>query len=337
MTDDQLRRWLEEADQPLQPAPEYAAGLRDELRAELGFVPRLAASARDAGAGRTRVGIRRGPAGLLFVAALFVVASLIAGAGAVTVLQRSIARPVDLLTVIEQTGRIRIAVRPDHPQFAVRGQPAAGFDIDVAQALAERLGVRPDIVVMSVVQILAGSGSDSWDVALPSTAIWNIDPGRFLISSPYYRWVHRVVVGERSTAAASSDLAGERFCAVSGDGGEAWLQGHYPSTVAPPAASEIVSRTSDDECLALLQTGAVDAVVTARLSDADLAVRPGIRVLTGPDPEPRAVIVARGSPTVSDPHNLLDAINRALDELTSDGTLTRLSQSRFGGADLSAP
>src|SRR5690349_9425503 len=39
MTDDRLRRWLESAEQPMSPDPEFAAALHDELRGELGFVP----------------------------------------------------------------------------------------------------------------------------------------------------------------------------------------------------------------------------------------------------------------------------------------------------------
>ena len=39
-------------------------------------------------------------------------------------------------------GVIRVAVRPDYPQVAVPGGARTGFDVDVANELGRRLGVR---------------------------------------------------------------------------------------------------------------------------------------------------------------------------------------------------
>jgi len=95
-----------------------------------------------------------------------------------------------------------------------------------------------------------------------------------------------------------------------------------------------VTKASDNECLAALSAGDVVAVLTSRLSDADLQVRSGIKVIGGPDPEPRAVIVLRSRAGGAE---AISAIDAALTQLRADGTLTRLSQNRFGGFDLSAP
>ena len=335
MTDDRLRRWLEAAEEPLAPDPAFAVALRDELRHELGFV---AATTRPLS---RRVGpaIRpgRGTGRLLLVAALVVAGSVGVAALAGSFVERTTEQQTDLLTQILDSGRIRIAVRPDHPQFGAPGQPAAGFDVDVARALADKIGVRGDIVLVDSSTQMSADDDDRWDVALPSVAAWDIDADRFLVSSAYYRWPHRLVVADASTAADAGSLAGEPVCAVAGDAGERWLRGDYGGASSVPITTQIETTNSDDECLAALTAGDVAAVVTARLSDADLRVRSGIRVLGGPEPEPRSVVVRRAGDGAPDPTDLLDAVDEALADMRRDGTLTRLSQSRFGGADLTAP
>jgi putative S-methylcysteine transport system substrate-binding protein len=335
MTDDRLRRWLEAAEEPLAPDPRFAAALRDELRHELGFIP--ADQARRSSLGLHRAGRRRpNPARLLLAAALLVggAVGLVALAG--SLVDQSPEPRQDALAEIEALGRIRVAIRPDHPQVSTLGQPAAGFDIDVAEALAEQMQVRAEVVLVPAGAILTATGEQEWDVALPSVATWRIDAARFLVSSPYYEWSRRLVVLDSSTATSRSDVLGSPICAVAGDDGEAWLRGESGATVSPPVTADIVAAADDQACLELLAAGDVAALVTARLSDADLQIRADIRVIGGPEPEARAVIVPSDGGS-GDPTALFDAIDAALVAMREDGTLTRLSHNRFGGIDLTTP
>jgi ABC-type amino acid transport substrate-binding protein len=334
MTDDRLRRALEAAEGPLAPDPQFAAALRDELRQELGFIPAVGVRRYPLRGGTGAAGTRRSSLRVLLVAAVITAGALATAAVAGSLLNRSIHQNASLLDQVEATGRIRIAIRPDHPQFKVPGQTAAGFDADVARALADHLGVRGDIVLIDAPAILSGQEDERWDIALPSVASWQIDTSRFFLSQPYYRWVHRLVVAETSTVASAADLANAPVCAVAGDDGEAWLRGRYAGAAGSAVTTQVVSRASDEDCFAALASGQVMAAVTARLSDADLQVRSGIRVIDGPDPEPRAVVVRRVEYGAED---MVSAIDAALGQMRNDATLTRLSQNRFGGADLSQP
>jgi len=332
MTDHRLHRWLEAAEQPLAPDPRFTDSLRDELRAELGFIPSSAAPL-SSGRPRVRIRSRRGPFRFLLVAAL--VAAGVVGTASIagSLLERAIHPPTPLLSEILQTGRIRVAIRPDHPQFRVPGQPAAGFDADVAAAIAAHLGVRSETVLVDASAILSGAADDQWEMGLPSVALWQIDDAHFLLSSPYYRWPHRLVVAETSAATSLADLGNEPICAVGGDAGELWLRGRYGGVAATPITADVVTKTDDEECLSALSAGEVAAVVTAHLSDADVQVRSGLNVIGGPEPEPRGVIVQRGRFGAA---GLMSAIEDALSVMRTDGSLTRLSQNRFGGADLSS-
>ena len=342
MNDDRIRGILATAEAPMTPAPEFAASLLDELRDELGHggvQPRSDRLRRD----RPAKARRRRPFDLLLVAAL-----LVGGAVGFVVLSGASRKTEPPATptappasangplVLEGGGPLRIAIRPDHPQFAVSGQPAVGFDADVATALAHGLGLTPSIEIVDVGPMLIGSSASTWDVALPSVPSWTLDQSAFSLSTPYYWWPHRVLVRDSGPITSVDGLVGLPVCAVLGDASVGWLGGTYganQSTPTPAITTHVVTRTSDADCLAALDAGVVDAVVTAHLSDADVASRAGIRVLAGgPSPEPRVVIVHRSAETAT-----LDAVDRALDALRADGTLASLSQNRFGGADLTQP
>jgi ABC-type amino acid transport substrate-binding protein len=344
MNDDGLRRWLEAADRPRRPDPAFAASLLDDLGHELGFGEATAIEAVTGVAVRPGTGIASGrsrtrPFRLLLIAALVITGSggLIAAAGAIRD-RLAPPPPMNLLAEIRRSGHVRIAIRPDHPQFMIGGQTATGFDSDVATEIARRLGLAPDVVIEDeTTMVRAGSGRD-WDIALPSVPIWTIDGTTFLTSAPYYRWPHLLVVPSASAAAGVTDVSAGPICAVAGDAGEAWLHGSYGGAAGSPVTDRILTRASDADCLAAIASGAAVAAITAHLSAADLQVRSDIRVIAGgPAPEARVVIVPTAGVAGADPTDLLHAVDGVLAAMRADGALTRLSQSRFGGADLTVP
>jgi ABC-type amino acid transport substrate-binding protein len=270
------------------------------------------------------------------VAALLVIGTVALTAVVGTRLDRAPDQQSRLFSLVEDSQSIRIAVRPDHPQFQVGGA-TVGFDTDVAAALAQRMGLSlvGPLTVDAETQLRDPGGG--WVVDMPSVADWRVDPARFLVSDPYYRWPHRLVVPAESSVQRPVDLAGQPVCAVQGDLGADWLRGTYGGTHDQPITTDIVTMPTDDACLSALNGGQVAAFVTATLSDADISVRGNLRVIGGPDPEPRSIIVPRPTDGSRDPDDLLREINTALSDLRSTGVLTTLSEKRFGGADLSAP
>ncbi|HEX6867344.1 MAG TPA: transporter substrate-binding domain-containing protein, partial [Candidatus Limnocylindrales bacterium] len=234
----------------------------------------------------------------------------------------------DLLDRVRTAGSIRVAVRADHPQLREPSGGLTGFDVDVAEALGTALGVQAEIVIVDATEFTSGSGGP-WDIGLPSGPAPALDDPTIASSEPYYYWPRYLLVHERSDARTVADLAGQRVCAVGGDAGEAWLV----SGAGAGVTTEVVAKTSDDACLEAIDSGEVDAMVTSTLSEADLGIRPSLTVIGGPAVEPRVVI----APRATDPTRLIDEIDRVLVRLRSDGTLSGLSERRFGGHDLSSP
>jgi polar amino acid transport system substrate-binding protein len=263
---------------------------------------------------------------LLLAATLLVAGAGIGAAGAL--LYR--AAP-DLLTRVTSAGVVAVAVRPDHPQVVGTTVGLDGFDIDVARALGSQLGLSVDVRPVPVTDMLAQQGNTGADLFLPSLGTAAIDPARFAHSVPYYWWPHYLLVTVASGRNGLADLAGQQICAVDGDAGKAWLDGQ--AGVRPIDRSTAVTLTSDAECLAALTSGQVAAMVTAQMGPADLAARPNLTSIPGPPSEPRGVI----APLASQPGSLMAAVDAALGSMLGDGTLTQLSQNRFGGYDLTSP
>jgi ABC-type amino acid transport substrate-binding protein len=239
----------------------------------------------------------------------------------------------DLLARLSAAGSVRIAVTDEAPQVIVAGGARIGFDVDVAQVLAQELTLRPEIVALRPEAII--SGSSTWDLALPSRAI-PPDAAGLSASRPYYSWPAWLFVPSDSQLSAVDDLAGEAVCVVTRSAGADWLAGRSPAAVdviiEPPAGVRIIERPGDDDCLAVVASGEAAAAVTAALLDDELSGR-AVRVLTS-EPillENRSVIV-RGP--ASDTAALLDAVDRALAALSSSGRLAELSRGSFGGRDL---
>jgi ABC-type amino acid transport substrate-binding protein len=243
----------------------------------------------------------------------------------------------DLLGRVRASGVLRVAVRPDYPQAT--SAALGGFDIDVATAIASRLGYRVQIVPTPVGDMAAAGSSGAWDLAMPSSVLAAASPA-FATSQPYYHFPILLIVPRESAARAAADLAGTRICVVAESAGAAWLSSLYdgPSSttpVPPPAGAQAHTSDSDQACIDALVEGDVDAIVTSTLTEADLASRPSLgRVGTAVLTEPRTIVAARNGP---DPTGLLAEVDRVLVGMRTDGLLADLSRSRFGGQDLTAP
>ncbi|HSL75607.1 MAG TPA: transporter substrate-binding domain-containing protein, partial [Candidatus Limnocylindrales bacterium] len=238
----------------------------------------------------------------------------------------------DLLARLREQGSVRFAVTGGHPQTTAAGGAVIGFDVDVARALAEELGLRGDIRVVSTADILAGR-SEAWDIALPSSGLPSA--AGFSPGPAYYEWPSWLVVLEGSAVQAPADLEGQVVCGVTGTASLAWLEGDLAAngaTIEPPSGATALERASDESCIEALRAGDAVAAVTAELLDDELAGL-GIRgVLDQPVVVDRRGVLVRGTP--SDVASLVEALDVAMDELRASGRLAAASRSAFGGRDL---
>ncbi|HEY3336266.1 MAG TPA: transporter substrate-binding domain-containing protein [Candidatus Limnocylindrales bacterium] len=234
-------------------------------------------------------------------------------------------------------GQVTVAVSDGSPQL----QSAAGvdgFDVDVADELGRRLGLRVRIVAADPMLIASGPWPDDWDLALASTASPGGLPAGFDSGAGFARRPGAVIVRAADEGKPISALAGSTLCAVRGGIANAWLDagagGAAPLGMQVPSGIEVTLVGSFDECLADLRAGIVDAAVVDFAYD-QLQPGPDFAVLR--ETPFTAAVVPIAQPADRGRRELLALVDSTLRDMRTDGTLSRLSMHRFGGLDLSEP
>jgi ABC-type amino acid transport substrate-binding protein len=334
MDADRLLARLHELGADVEPPVDFVEGLHDELAARLGFAAgegigsgHVLAPRRD----RRAIVIRRFA---ILAAAALLLAALLANAAAIGALVDRLLQPVSLLDDARSSGLLRIAVSPDAPQIQTPARGIDGFDIDVAHALADRLGVPPEVKVTTAAEMLAAPGS-GWQVAIPGIGIDPAATTDLLVTQSYYRWPVYLVTAAGSPSAGGLS-PGATVCVVAGSPGAAWASGSAsgPSLeVRTPATKMTVDIAPDERtCIDRVESGEVDAMVTSTLLPSDFETS-GRLVPIESEPvavEPRVIAV----PAIPGASPLRDALDNVIADLRADGTLADLARARFGTDDV---
>lgn len=312
------------------PRPAFVEQLHDELAARLDFpaqdgigqAPQVTNRRHD----RTPV-IRRLT---VFAAAVLLLIGLLANSAALGALVDKLLNPVSLLDQARSTGAIKVIIGSGPPQVQTPTRGIDGFDVDVAEALAGRLGIRADIRFATAEEIITAPGS-GWQIALPGVGIDPVATSGLIVTQPYYRWPI-YLVALRGSESAGGLVPGALVCVVSGSPGAAWANGSSTGpaldVLRPAMAMTLVLETDEAACVARVEGGEVDAMVTTTLLPADLDTA-GTLALIVPSPvavEPRVVAV----PAVPGGPPLRDALDRAIARFIADGTLADLARTRLG-------
>jgi polar amino acid transport system substrate-binding protein len=178
-----------------------------------------------------------------------------------------------------------------------------GFEVELAQALAQRLGVRASFVQNDWSNLVPSLERGDFDVILNGLEDTPALRGRILLSRPYFNFSEELVVRKGAPLRSLDQLAGHRVGTLSSSLAHQILR-------ARPAI-ETVLYGGQEEPYRDLALGRTDAV----LLDSVIAARYG---LTRPELELADADVARGSYVIGirkGDDDLLQAVNKALDEL----------------------
>jgi polar amino acid transport system substrate-binding protein len=265
----------------------------------------------------------------------------------------------DLLGEIKARGTIRVSTDPNYaPQSVlVKDQQRAastkcaadeltanqmeGFDIDTAVELAKRLGVEACFATPDWDTITAGNWGGRWDISVGSMTVTK-DRQKVMSFSPAYYFTPAQVAARKGSGIQSiADLSGKSVCVGSATTYESYLSGKdvgIPDTdikVPAPANVNVVALSTDSECAQAIQAGRTDfdAFMTSG-TVVNEAIAQGINVEKVGGPafvENLAVAIDKQAP--KDTKSLLDAIGKAINDMHSDGTLTKSSM-KWYSADL---
>ncbi len=220
-----------------------------------------------------------------------------------------------------------------------------GFDVDVAKAIGDDLGVETCFATPSWDAITAGKWADKWDVSVGSMTITTDRQKVLDFSVPYYYTPAVIAVRADSGLKSLDDLAGKALCAGTSTTYETWLSGGDVGLPAssiyakPPANLTVVPLETDQECAQAIAAGREDFVgyVTSKtVVDANIAA--GMPVVQLGSPVYSEDLAASFDKSSSLPTDSLRAeVDKLFTAMHSDGRLSDLSNKWFKADLTQAP
>ena len=230
----------------------------------------------------------------------------------------------DQLERIRQKGSITVAMEGTWAPWTYHNEQdeLVGYDVEIAQKIAEKLGVTVNFVEGEWDGLLAGLDDGRYDIMVNGVGITAERQEKYDFSTPYaYNRTAVIVRGEYEDIHSMEDLKGKTTANT------------ISSTYAEQAEAYGATVTGVDDLnqtIELLLSGRIDATLNAEVVFADYKnahPEANIKIAAYSDDVERVAIPVRKG---ADSATLLDAINQALAELSADGTLTALSEKYFG-------
>ena len=213
---------------------------------------------------------------------------------------------------IQEKGEIVIGVKYDVPPFGFNNPSSGkveGFDVDLGQAVADKLGVKPKFIEAISDNRIPFLQDGTADLILSTMTINEERVGQIEFSDPYYIAKGRILVKKDNSEITGVDtLGGKNVCTALGSTYEATLKKQ-----APDAELKLVDSYS--ECLESLQNGSVDAISTDDVILTGMIIQDDSLKLVGDElsQEPYGAGIKKGNT------ELQDFVNGVFTEYKEDG------------------
>ena len=234
----------------------------------------------------------------------------------------------DLLETIQERGTIIVGLEGDWAPWSYvdENDELTGYDVEVAKAIADKLGVEIQIVPGEWDGLFAGMDAGRYDMVVNGVEVTEERADKYDFSTPYaYIRTALIVKGDNDSIQTFEDLKGKKTANS--------IASTYMN-LAESYGATCYGVSTLDETLTMVLQGRVDATLNAIVSFTDyMAQHPDSNlkvVATTEEASNVAIPMRKGDETAS----LREAVNKAIDELREDGTLSELSI-RFFGEDIS--
>jgi len=230
------------------------------------------------------------------------------------------------LDAIKQAGVFKVGTEGTYAPFTYHDDSGklVGFDVEIAEEIGKRLGVKTEFVEGKWDGLIAGLDASRYDAVINEVGITEERKAKFAFSDPYVASNAVLIVKEGDGGIKDfKDLKGKKAAQS--------LTSNY-AKMAEEAGAEIVGTEGFDQSIALVTQGRADATINDSLSFYDFKKKqPAAPVKIAAQKEDASysgVIVRKGD------QDLVDAINKALKEMDSDGSYDKIAKKYFG-ADVS--
>ena len=230
----------------------------------------------------------------------------------------------DLLAAIKEKGEITIAMEGTWAPWTYHDETDAlvGYDVEVGQKIAEKLGVTPRFIEGEWDGLLAGLEGGRYDIMINGVDVTPERELKYDFSEPYaYNRTAVIVRADDDSITKMEDLNGKNTANT--------ISSTY-AEVAEKYGATVTGVDDLNQTMELLLSGRIDATLNAEVTYYDyMKAHPdaGLKI-AAIDPETTSVAIPmrKGAETAA----LLAAVNEALGQLRDSGELKALSEKYFG-------
>ena len=225
------------------------------------------------------------------------------------------------------SGKLTMATEATFPPYEFYdGDAIVGIDVEVAQAIAAKLGMELEVTDIAFDSIIPGVQTGKYDMGMAGMTVTDERKEQVNFSDSYATGVQVVIVKDDSAIASVDDLFADGANTVVGT--QAGTTGfiYATSDIEDAGLGTVKSFGKTTDAVEALKNGQVDCVILDNEpAKALVAANEGLHILdTEYAVEDYAIAIAKENT------DLLDKINAALAELKDDGTLQSIVDKYIG-------
>ena len=225
------------------------------------------------------------------------------------------------------SGKLTMATEATFPPYEYYdGDAIVGIDVEVAQAIAAKLGMELEVTDIAFDSIIPGIQTGKYDMGMAGMTVTDERKEQVNFSDSYATGVQVVIVKDDSAITSVDDLFADGANTVVGT--QAGTTGfiYATSDIEDAGLGTVKSFGKTTDAVEALKNGQVDCVILDNEpAKALVAANEGLHILdTEYAVEDYAIAIAKENT------DLLDKINTALAELKDDGTLQSIVDKYIG-------
>lgn len=231
-------------------------------------------------------------------------------------------KPQNLLEQIKAEGKIRVGTEGTYAPFTFHDKDGklTGFDVEIMEEVSKRLGVEAEFIETKWDGMFAGLDAKRFDVIANEVTIKPDRLEKYDFSTPYIVSKSVLIVNEENNDIKSfEDLKGKK----SGQSLTSNL-----ADIASSFEAEIVQADGFNQSIDLLVSKRIDATINDSLSFMDFKKqRPEVPIKVVDEMDTTGqmgLMFNKGN------QELVDAVNKALEDMKADGAYLKISEKWFG-------
>lgn len=223
---------------------------------------------------------------------------------------------------IKSSGIFKIGTEGTYAPFTFHDASGklVGFDVEIGQAVAAKIGVKAEFLEGKWDGLIAGLDAKRYDAVINQVGITEARKQKYDFSEPYIASKAVLIVRQDN-----SDIKG--FADLKGKKSAQSLTSNF-GKIAQQSGAELVGTDGFDQSIQLVLTRRADATINDSLSFLDFKKQKPdapVKIAAQQDnADYSGIIIRKGEP------ELLAAINKALADIKADGTYQKISDKYFG-------